>query len=349
MNHRHNPLTWAFDAGNWLGVRVHISAYFPLLVFVLCVKLGWQIGGIVSAVLFLSVVFHEFGHIVANRSLGGSSQEILLWPFGGHASYDDLLPTKSQLLMALSGPLMNLIVCLLSLSDVLLPGPEWRAFNPFLTEIDKLSAGLLEEESTRSLPSQVMVLVFAINLMLLVVNLIPAKPLDGGRMMQLWLGTRIGPLVAAEVAPRFAFLASAVLILVSLVTGHVFLILLAFLLILVNLHDTTPRPHHDAMQEDSFLGYDFSEGYTSLERSSPTADAEPAAGGDDSFARRHQQRGNEKEPRPSMLTRHEEAAVDKILAKLHEQGMPSLTAAEKRLLKQASARYRERGRESSNS
>lgn len=344
MNHRHNPLAWAFDAGNWFGVRVRISVYFPLVVLVLCLKLGWLVGGVVSAVLFLSVVLHELGHILSNRSIGGFGHEVVLWPFGGLTWSDDHLPVRSQLLVASSGPLVNLIICLLTLTEIIQPSIEWRALNPLLSEIDKLGAGLAGGESTRSVMSQVVVIVFAINWMLLIVNLIPAKPLDGGRLLHTWLATRVGPLVASEIAPRFAFLAAAVLIVVALITSHVSLMLLAFLLILINLHAASSPVRREAIQEDSFLGYDFSEGYTSLERSAPSGEESPPEGSQGFFHRLHQKREADRDRQPPTLTQNEEAAVDKILAKLHEHGMHSLSEAEKRLLKQASARYREKGR-----
>lgn len=347
MNHRHHPLAWAFDAGTWLGVRVRISVYFPLLVFVLCWKLGWQLGGVISAVLFLSVALHELGHVLCNRAVSGTVHDVLLWPFGGLAWVDDHLPSKSQLLVASSGPLVNLMACLLTLSSVILPEPTWIAFDPLLREIKQLGDGLSGSESTRSVVTQVMQLVFAVNWMLLLVNLVPAKPLDGGRILQTWLATRVGAQAAAEISPRFAFLAAAVLIVIGLVTSHVFLMLLAFLLILINLHDASQQAPREGANEDSFLGYDFSEGYTSLERSTPetqeTQEA-PSEGSGSLFQRLNKKRESERQRQHQSLTEREAEAVDQILAKLHENGMQSLTEAEKRLLKQASARYREKGR-----
>ncbi|MBI5759414.1 MAG: site-2 protease family protein [Planctomycetales bacterium] len=347
MNHRHHPLAWAFDAGTWIGVRVRISVYFPLLVFVVCWKLGWQLGGVISAVLFLSVALHELGHVLCTRAVSGAGHDVLLWPFGGLAWMDDHLPAKSQMLVASSGPLVNLMICLLTLSAVIVPEPTWLAFNPLMSEIQQLGAGLASGESTRSVMSQVMQLVFTINWMLLLVNLVPAKPLDGGRILQSWLGTRVGPRAATDISPRFAFLAAAVLIVIGLVASHVFLMLLAFLLILINLHDASQQAPREGANEDSFLGYDFSEGYTSLERSTPEApetQESPSEGSGSLFQRLHKKRESERQRQHQSLTEHEAEAVDQILAKLHETGMQSLTEAEKRLLKQASARYREKGR-----
>jgi Zn-dependent protease len=343
MNHRHNPLAWAFDAGNWLGVRVRISVYFPLVMFVLCLKLGWQLGGVISAVLFLSVSLHELGHILSHRSVGGGDHDVVLWPFGGLTWSDNQLPLRSQLLVSGSGPLVNLVICLLTFSEVVFPAPEWPAFNPLLTDIEQLAAGLAGGETTRNMMSQVMAIVFAINWMLLLVNLLPARPLDGGRALHGWLAARIGPVMAGEVAPRFAFLASVVLIVVALVGNHVTLMLLAFVLILINLQESRPPMRRELISEESFMGYDFSEGYTSLERSAP-ADEEPSETSGGLFQRLHQKGEAGDGTRSPTLNQVEEAAVDKILAKLHEHGMQSLTEAEKRLLKQASARYREKGR-----
>jgi len=344
MNQRHNPLVWAFDAGSCLGVRVRISVFTPLVMLILCLKLGWQLGGTISAVLFVSVALHELGHVLSLRSVGVLNQEVVLWPFGGLGWSEESLPLRSHLLVAGSGLLMNLIVCLLTLTEVAIPTPVWPAFNPLLTDVGQLAAGLAGGESQRTVMSQVLVIVFAINWMLIAVNLVPAKPLNGGRIVHAWLASRVGPIVAAEIAPRIAFLSAAVLIFVALVASHLTLMLLSFVLILLNLHDARLPTKRESAPEESFMGYDFSEGYTSLERSAPPAEdsAQEAPRG---FFQRLHQRGVEDDDQPTpTLTQHEEAAVDQILAKLHEQGMPSLTEAEKRLLRQASARYRAKGR-----
>jgi hypothetical protein len=91
--------------------------------------------------------------------------------------------------------------------------------------------------------------------------------------------------------------------------------------------------------DDSVFGYDFSQGYTSLEKSSPK---EPVAQG--FWQRWRDQRAQRKHQRDVAQQREEERRTDEILAKVHESGMDVLSEEERRFLLNVSARYRSRGR-----
>ena len=96
--------------------------------------------------------------------------------------------------------------------------------------------------------------------------------------------------------------------------------------------------------EESFMGYDFSQGYTSLEQSSVDefeADDQPGV-----LARWRAQREEEKRQKQEEDDRDMERQLDQLLEKLHTHGDSSLTASEKRRLQDISERLRQRGRPS---
>jgi len=113
------------------------------------------------------------------------------------------------------------------------------------------------------------------------------------------------------------------------------LVVLGFVIILLAIQE-----HHQLQAsesyDDSFMGYDFSQGYTSLEKSDPVK-PERRVG----FWQRWQaKRRADKLKRLELQSQQSEQQLDEILAKVHERGLASLTPAEKRSLKRASNRYR---------
>jgi hypothetical protein len=95
--------------------------------------------------------------------------------------------------------------------------------------------------------------------------------------------------------------------------------------------------------DDSFLGYDFSEGYTSLDRSAPTSST-PRESQLSPLQRWREQRRLKRELEERQQQVEAERQLDSLLAKVHEHGMASLTSREQRLLQQVSDLLRERGK-----
>jgi Zn-dependent protease len=174
-----------------VGVDIYVHATFPLL-------LGWvalsqyalrsewvDVGaGLVFIVLlFLVVILHEFGHILAARRYGIRTRDITLLPIGGLARLDRLpVKTGEELIVALAGPAVNVAVALIlflgtGLSGAAAPlGPSAVAGTGFLTR-------------------------FAwANVWLAGFNLLPALPLDGGRVLRALLGMKFGRVRATRIA-----------------------------------------------------------------------------------------------------------------------------------------------------
>jgi Zn-dependent protease len=335
MNHRQNPLFWSFGVGTWLGVRLRISWLMPLVLFWFLYEFGPSLGGVIFAGLFISVLLHEIGHILAARAFDGSGEEILLWPFGGLAAVHQGLPLRAQVITSLSGPLVNLVLCGIFLSAVITSGNLPRALNPLTLVVPE--GGL----KSPNLLIDLQVLMFSLNWMQLLINLVPVYPLDGGQVLRSALSARFGNSMANEVATRCSMVVGIVVaILAMLVFKNVILLGLAFGVVLLAMQEAM-QLHSGESYDDSFMGYDFSQGYTSLEKSErPRQEPRPGL-----FARWLESRRQEKQRRLEMQQQQVDLELDEILAKVHERGMNALTPSERRLLKRASDRYRSKGQD----
>jgi Zn-dependent protease len=133
--------------------------------------------------LFLIVLLHEFGHAMACRQVGGTADQILLWPFGGVAYVNPPQRPGATLWSIAAGPLVNVALAPILLAVILA----------------SRSAGL-----PQTMPDAYLLLLWIrkINLGLLIFNILPIYPLDGGQILRslLWfvLG-RARSLIAATV------------------------------------------------------------------------------------------------------------------------------------------------------
>ena len=72
MNNRQNPLFWSFGVGTWAGVHLRISWLMPVVLAWLLYKFNLRMGGAFFGIVFISVLLHEIGHILAARATDGS-------------------------------------------------------------------------------------------------------------------------------------------------------------------------------------------------------------------------------------------------------------------------------------
>jgi Zn-dependent protease len=328
MNQRGNPLFLSFSVGNWYGVNLRISYLMPIMLVWFLYEFRLQLGFALFVVMFVSVLFHEIGHVLAASATDGSGDEILMWPFGGLAFVETTSP-RSQRLTAAAGPFVNLMLCGLFLPAVLVSDTLPRVLNP-------LEVPFTPDEFGRKLMSDLQVLTFWFNWVCLLINLIPAYPLDGGQILRSWLNGRMGAGLGTEIAITIGMGAAATMILVDLIFfKHVVLIVIGFTIILLAMNEKYQLQAGENF-DDSFMGYDFSQGYTSLEKSE-TPKPEPKLS---LWQRWKQRRLALKLRKQAEQEQATEQQLDAILAKVHERGLSSLTAAENRLLKRASSRYK---------
>lgn len=190
----------AIRAGQIKGIRVNIHPTFAL-VFVWA-GLQWGIGSdrgawplllglLLVLLVFASVLVHELGHCAMALQFGVRVLDITLWPFGGVARIEQMpaLP-RSELLIALAGPAMNLAIAVALLPPValiwVLFGREW-----ILTGPDVLAS---------ITPASLVAYIAITNLFIMLFNLLPAFPVDGGRMLRAALTPGLGRDRATSVA-----------------------------------------------------------------------------------------------------------------------------------------------------
>ncbi len=319
-------------------LRIYVSLYFLLIGAVFGFRFGWSLGMTITGVLLTSVLLHELGHVVAARLTGGLATEIHLSPVGGLAPVQPGRGTVAQLLTASAGPFVNLLLCIVSLSLRYAPETLWDIVrNPLVLPISSISPDKFFHDLG--------LLVFALNWLMLLVNLLPIMPLDGGQIVRALLATRIHPELVGRAVVHFGLAASFLLMLVGLVGDLSVIVFLGAALLVINLVQLFDEQTSDEM-DDSFLGYDFSEGYTSLERSAPSP-ARPREARQSLLRRWREQRRLRREQEERRQREDAERQLDGLLAKVHEHGMASLTSVEQRLLKQVSDLLRERGKRTS--
>lgn len=205
----------------WLGIPVHLHWSFGLI-FLFALWVGftnnfsatgtlWLIGYI-SAV-FGCVLLHEYGHALMARRYGVRTQDIILTPIGGIARLERM-PEKpiQEFLVAIAGPLVNVAIAILlfALAAVLFQGERWELFNWSLGQFFSVDAtgseavdstGLVDENG---IPTAWFLYFFTLllvtNVILVLFNLVPAFPMDGGRILRSLLSIRLGRVRATQIA-----------------------------------------------------------------------------------------------------------------------------------------------------
>jgi stage IV sporulation protein FB len=336
MDSRDNPFFWSIPCGNWFMTRVRVSILVPLLILFAWPKFG-KLAFVMGGVLLLSLLIHELSHIFAVRLTGGVGNEVLIWPLGGLAFVQPAANFRSQFFTPAAGPFSNLLVC------GAVAVPMWRAgafpglLNPLNFPVDP--AHSLGE----GWALDVLKIVFWCNWMLLLVNLLPAFPLDGIRMTLAVLKNRVDIESAAENAIRISFVVSSLAMAAGLVFDSPWIVFFGALVLFYTFFEWVQLRTSDTL-DDSFMGYDFSQGYTSLERS--TGKNHPGGprrkGWIESW---REKRRTEKERQARLAAEQDQQQLDAILEKVHQHGMDSLSEAERRQLKRTSARLRDRGKQ----
>jgi len=166
-------------------------------------------------VIFLCVVLHELGHALTAQHFGVKTKKITLLPIGGVASLEKIPEEpKQELLVAIAGPFVNVIIALLLF--ILVPIRQFLADN--LTNI-------IENLNALTLTNFLFYL-FVVNVMLVLFNLIPAFPMDGGRVLRALLAMNMGRVKATQIAASIGQSIAIVFLLLGMLFNP-FLILIA--------------------------------------------------------------------------------------------------------------------------
>jgi len=335
-------MNWSFRAFTLFGIAVRIHWILPVFLLAEVVRVGvlaspgsggaaLAYGAGFAAAFWLSILIHELGHCAAARSNGQSADEILLWPLGGLATVGSAGSPRSEVAVAVAGPLASFLIAGLCLGlaatggyplhiGLLDPFTGWRAYDAGHGYAVSMSVDL-----------------FKLNLILGLFNLcVPAYPLDGGRILRGLLAARIGFERATYFCTGLAVAVAILLGFWGLVQQQLGLVLIGgFVLLQAVQERRLLREGALGGYDATCLGHDFSRGYTSLEAGE--REGGPGGGGSGFFAALRRRRAQARQEEEARLRER----VDQLLDKVNRTGLPSLTPDERRFLEQASRRFQE--------
>jgi stage IV sporulation protein FB len=181
---------WSVTIGSIAGtlIRLHIT----FLLFLAWIFFASYVSGGADAawyalafmiLLFACVVAHEFGHIFMARRFGVTTPTVTLLPIGGVAQLERI-PERpwEEFLVAVAGPAVNVVIAV-----ILVWGFGASLEAKHLAAMDNTAVGLIDRLAV-------------VNVFLVLFNMIPAFPMDGGRVLRAALATRLGHVRATEVA-----------------------------------------------------------------------------------------------------------------------------------------------------
>lgn len=213
------------------NIPVFLHWSFPLI-FLWILFLGYQIDAGLQPIAMLSVFFisiffcvvlHEYGHALTARRYGVNTRDIILSPIGGVARLERI-PSRpvQELLVALAGPAVNVVIALLLLPTLLL---------------FRKNGLIIEGESELELLSQwnnLGPLILGTNVLLIVFNLIPAFPMDGGRVLRSLLAMKMSRVKATKIAFIVAQVCAAGFFIWGLYFGNYILCFIAVFVVLTS-------------------------------------------------------------------------------------------------------------------
>jgi Zn-dependent protease/CBS domain-containing protein len=204
------------SVGSLLGIPVRLHFTFVLLfAFLVAFGLsGKQSAGANSlfiTALFASVLLHEFGHALVSRRYGIRTLEIVMFPIGGIAYLERNPGIREEFWIAIAGPLVNFFIAAGLFGYLLATGqlaPVEQAMEPADTHLlQRIAIG---------------------NLILGLFNLLPALPMDGGRILRSLLARKRSEMEATRLAARIGTGLAVMMGLYALITFQIFLLFIAF-------------------------------------------------------------------------------------------------------------------------
>ena len=175
-------MKWSLKIGKLAGIDVFIHfTFFLLLAWIAFVyyNQSGSVNAAVAGIIFILVIFgcvilHELGHALTARKFGIQTRDIILLPIGGVARLEKMPDEpRQELYVALAGPAVNVVIAAALGAYLYVTG----SFTP-LSQLAGASASFAER-------------IMAVNIFLVVFNMIPAFPMDGGRVLRALLATRL--------------------------------------------------------------------------------------------------------------------------------------------------------------
>jgi Zn-dependent protease len=195
-----------------IQVYLHFTWFIVAALYVgqLAQRYHWPGWGAVEYIgVFIIVLLHEFGHAFACRQTGGEADHIILWPLGGIAYVNPPPRPGAYLWSIAAGPLVNVLLFPI-LTGVI-----------YLARWGQWSSDLF----------QLVVSLWYINTGLLIFNLLPVYPLDGGQIVRGLLWFVVGPIRSLQIASVIGFVGAIFLALVAFQRGSIWLGIIAFFIL----------------------------------------------------------------------------------------------------------------------
>ena len=210
---------WSFRIGRIAGIDISVHVTF-LLLLAFCLFQGVGVALFV-ATLFGCILLHELGHALTARAFGIGTRGIVLLPIGGVAKLERMPRNpKHELLVALAGPAVNFVLAGLLCALLFLANSE------IALGFDVFQSGFLS-------------MLLGANIFLGLFNLLPAFPMDGGRVLRAILAMRMDYLQATLTAAAVGKVFAAIFFALGLVTQHFGLMLLAIFVWLMGTAEAT--------------------------------------------------------------------------------------------------------------
>lgn len=341
-----NPINWSFKAFRLfaIDVRIHVLFLIGAVVIISMEASSANANGVPAmryvmhamgtyGLLFLIVLLHEFGHCFGARSTGGDADEILLWPLGGLAMTSPPHEPKAHMITTLAGPAVNVLFCAItSLVLVVWSGRlgsvPWNPFYP-TTPVDPgfFPVGI----------QYWLVRLFAVSYVLLIINMFPIFPFDGGRVLQAWLWPRHGYRRSMQIATSTGMVGAIVIGLLGLLTGESLLLMIAVFGYLNCWRDKRMLAEQEMFENEYALHYGDTE-----------------YGADESREKRpgwieewRAKRRARREQRERVAETARLALVESALKQVAEHGEASLTPKQRKALEEETRRLRTSRQESS--
>lgn len=184
-------MNWKIRLGRWFGIDVYLHFTFLLMLGFIAIihwlperSLGAALGSALFFVsVFLCVLLHEYGHALMARKYGISTLDITLYPIGGVARLARMPKEPMQeLWIALAGPAVNLAIA----GILYMIGGLWN--------------GGVAVETLAAAPTNIIGMLIWFNLVMVGFNMIPAFPMDGGRVLRAGLAQKMGHSRATQIA-----------------------------------------------------------------------------------------------------------------------------------------------------
>jgi Zn-dependent protease len=207
-----------FEIARIAGIPIYLDMMFVLVLlffthryFITGNTQDMSAGFVIIVGILLSILLHELGHALAGRLFNAHVSHIELTGLGGLAHFERSLPSSvfARTVIYLAGPAVNLVL--------------WYAFDALVYQA--AAAGLM-------LATPLFVLAW-VNKVLLVFNLLPAYPLDGGHTLDAWLGRLLGPIWSVRIIASLGLAVAAWLAYVA-IPANLYLLFIALFMAVLN-------------------------------------------------------------------------------------------------------------------